>query len=1061
MTQHEYIDDQPTVDVGQRRQVSVLFADMVGYTATVAHLGEEQSLAFVRMVYDTLARVVDEHGGAVRDFAGDSIMALFGIPDALEEPALQAARAGMAIHGAFATASDDIYAEVGVRPVMRVGISSGTVIMAAVQSDDGRTTAVGNTVNLASRIEALASPGRTLICDTTKQLIAWVADLSFSGEHQIKGLLETQKIWEIDAINPRATRFDASVAQGLSSYVGRHAELNIMSDALARSRDATAVIDLVAEPGLGKTRLVFEFLQRIAADQVRVLKGHCFSDRKQVPFLPIIEIVRSAFQIKERDDPVRIAEKLKTGLRKWDSDTDENLALLLNLLGLKPPSGVLDGLDGVLIGLRTRALLPQLLLTRSANQTVVLLIEDSHWIDTASAALLSDIIKRDDLKNLLIIQTHRPEYQPDWLDDPAVTQIALDPLAADDIAHLAQNRLGVTELPAALANQLSDRSGGNPLFGEEILSFLIESGALHVDAGTAHFDADLGSSGLPITMRSLLTARLEQLAPDDRQLLQAASVVGRRFSPGLLAELAQNEDGIDPALERLRAHDVLYRETHSSDYVFKHALLRECVYQSLVTSRRTALHLAVADALARRAANRLQEAAETLAFHYGQTERTDQAFRFSAMAGDKSLGVYSLDEANKYFTSALALYKTDPDCATKEEFTALLSSFALCANISLRVQDVISLADTVRPLLTQVGDNRHHVLFLHHLVSCLVCNGKYHEAALVQKELTQMADRLGDPPSLVYALVNELSVSIYCAPIPNEAFKAKARQVEQYLTRLDDAYIQNFFLATLGWNELTRGRVTEAHAAADRMLAVGEDNNDPRSLGYGTAMKALIAMVTDNHAHALEMAEAGKKASKVEFEWAIAEAARVGAMVPLEQPGAIDMIKEHIRTCDEKGWSLFTLGPATMLGVAYAMDGRIAKGLHQIETQIEKRINEGTQIATDWARLFLCELYLAILTGDGGASLGVLLRNFRSIIWVMLFGEKRLITMIDQIRRNPSFENDGYYIARCDMIMGLLYKSKKQRRLALEYLTRAKVVVETAGKSPMLTRIHDALAELA
>ena len=226
-------------------------------------------------------------------------------------------------------------------------------------------------------------------------------------------------------------------------------------------------------------------------------------------------------------------------------------------------------------------------------------------------------------------------------------------------------------------------------------------------------------------------------------------------------------------------------------------------------------------------------------------------------------------------------------------------------------------------------------------------------------------------------------------------------------------------------------------------------------------MKALSAMVTDNHAHALEMAEAGKKASKVEFEWAIAEAARVGAMVPLEQPGAIDMIKEHIRTCDEKGWSLFTLGPATMLGVAYAMDGRIAKGLHQIETQIEKRINEGTQIATDWARLFLCELYLAILTGDGGASLGVLLRNFRSIIWVMLFGEKRLITMIDQIRRNPSFENDGYYIARCDMLMGLLYKSKKQRRLALEYLTRAKVVVETAGKSPMLTRIHDALAELA
>ncbi|MEL6683185.1 MAG: adenylate/guanylate cyclase domain-containing protein [Pseudomonadota bacterium] len=1055
------LSEKPMDDLVQRRQVSILFADMVGYTETVARLEEEQSVAFVRLVYDTLSRVVTDYGGTVRDFAGDSIMALFGIPDAMEDPALQAARAGMEIHEAFEAASDKIHAEFGVRPVMRVGISSGTVIMAAVQSDNGPTTAVGNTVNLASRIEALAPPGATLICDTTKQLIAWVSDLGFFGDHKIKGLRGKKKIWRINAVHDQASRFDASIAKGLSNYIGREAELARMSDALVRSVQGISVLDVVAEPGLGKTRLVFEFLRRIEGDGVRILKGSCFSDRQQVPYLPIIEIVRKAFQIDENDPPAKVSDKLSRGLKKWGCHSDEDLALLLNLLGLQPASGVIDGLDGVLIGLRTREMLHRLLMTRAVDQQVILLIEDGHWIDTASEAFLQELIKRGTSKNLLIIQTRRPEYLPFWLDHPAVTQIALPPLQAADIATLAQSRLGVDSLPSGLTERLNDLAGGNPLFGEEILSFLLEEGTLRIDAGMAYFDAEFATDGLPITMRSLLTARLEQLQPEDRQLLQVASVVGRRFSPGLLAELVDGAGNINRVLDRLIAQDVLYRETNSSDYAFKHALLRQCVYESLVSSRRSATHLSIADALARRAANRLQEAAETLAFHYGQTDRTDQAFRFSKMAGDKSLGVYSLDEAHTYFTAALKMYQDDPDCATKEEFADFLASFALCSNISLRVREIIDLADTVRPILAQVGDNKHHALFLHHYISCLVCHGKYREAYWIQQDLSAMADRLNDPASQVYALVSALSVSIYHAPISNAEFAAKVEQVETYLAKVDDAYIQNFFLATLGWNELTRGRVARAHATAEQMITLGTENNNPRALGYGKAMKALIAMVTDNHTLALQMAEEAREAAEVRFEWAIAEAARVGAMVPLEKPGAMTVVRQHIKFCEAKGWTLFTFGPATMLGVALAMEGRIAEGIKQIETAIERRSVEGTSVAADWARLFLCELYLAILTGEGGASIQVFIKNFRPILSVMLFGEKRLMTMLDSIRQNPQFDPQGHYIARCDMILGLLYKSKKKKDLAREYLTKAQVVVETAGKSPMLTRINDALLELA
>ncbi|MDX8350568.1 AAA family ATPase [Cognatiyoonia sp. IB215446] len=1055
-----HFDKQPT-DLGERRQVSVLFADMVGYTATVAKLGEEQSVAFVRIVYDMLTRVVVEHGGTVRDFAGDSIMALFGIPDALEDPALRACRAAVAIHAAFADAAADLEAQFGVHPVMRVGISSGDVVMAAVRSADGPATAVGSTVNLASRIEQMASPAGTMICDTTQALVSWVTDLTYFGEEQIKGFADPQKIWVLDAVHARATRFDASIAQGLSNYVGRQDELNAMAHALTQVHDTKQVIDLVAEPGLGKTRLVFEFLRRIGTEEAVVLRGHCFADGQNTPFLPLLEIIRSGFLIRETDEPERIAEKLEAGLKAWDCYGEENHALLLNLLGLKPPAGVLEGLDGVLIGLRTRELLPELLRARCVREKVVLLIEDCHWIDTASEALLRDLVDAPDLRNFLIIQTRRPEYTPPWLDAAVVKTLALQPLGADDIAHLAQYRLGVETLPDALARQLSERAGGNPLFGEEILSFLLEQGALRIDGGAAHFDVSEAGSHLPLTMRSLLTARVAQLQPKDQELLQAASVIGRRFSSGVLSGLVDGPDDIDVALDRLQAQDVLYREAHSPDYIFKHALLRDCVYQSLVATRRSQLHLAVADALAARSANRLQEAAETLAFHYAQTSRNDEAFRYSAMAAEKSLGVYSLDEANGYFTAALALYQSDPTCATDAEFASFLSYFALCANISLRVHQMIALAGDVRPILARIGDNPDHALFLHHYIACLVCNGKYYKAHQIQQELTGMAKRLGDPTSLAYAMVSELSVSIYFAPMDNADFAAKTQEIEANLKRIDDAYIQNFFLATLGWNELTRGRVARAHAAAERMIVAGTANNDPRSLGYGTAMKALTAMVTDNHALALEMAEEARNASKVEFELAIAEAARVAALVPLQKPEAPELVQAHIAACEAKGWTLFTMGPATMLGVAFALKGEITAGLQQIEAAISKRSEEGTQVAADWARLFLCELYLAILTGEGDGSLSVLFRNLRAIIQVRLFGEKRLIRMIEQIRQNPQFDDTGHYIARCDMILGLLYKAKKKPDLARDHLTKAQVIVETSGASPMLTRINDALAELA
>jgi class 3 adenylate cyclase len=1059
MGQAEITGASPPAPLGERRQVSVLFADMVGFTAISEQLGEERTFAFVRMIFDKLAAAVREQGGTVRGFAGDSIMALFGVPDALEDAPLRACRAALSIHAALAESADEIEARFGTRPAMRVGVSSGLAVVAQVGDESAMTTAIGDTVNLASRLQGLAEGGTSLTCDSTRRLVEWLVDMSFAGEHTIKGKTKPQKVWRLESVHKGLTRFDASLGRGLSAYIGRDNELAMLRDALRQARDRLQVIDIVGDPGLGKTRLAFEFRQRLNTDEVRVLTGNCAADGQQIPFLPFLEVMRGAFRIRPEDDPAEITQKLETGLRRLEMHTTENLGLLLNLLGIEPPGGSLAGLDGVLIGLRTRDLLPALIRARSRASPVVLSLEDIHWIDRASQEILGNLIESAQ-PNLLVITTRRPEYVPNWLGRPGVTTLALEPLTASDIRHMLETRLGVASAPDALIAQVTERAEGNPLFGEEILSLLIQRGSLRVTGGEADFDPDAGDIGLPASLQSLLAARADRLPREDRALLQAAAAIGRRFDRNLLALVVETGEDVAGRLEKLHALDIVHREGRSSDYAFKHVLFRDALYQSLLAERRGELHLKIAEGLEKRSEGRLAEVAETLAHHYALTNRNDTAFTYLAMAGAKSLGVYSLDEADRYFASALALFERDPGCASDERLAEMLANYALCSNISLRLKTIIEVTTRFRPNLNRSGDSRHHVLILHHYISSLVWSGRYRDALSVQQELSAMARRLGDPKSMAYALVSELSVSTYCAPISIEAFQARRREAEAALASVDDAYLKNFFPAILAYDEVNRGRITEARAAAERLTVIGVSMNDPRSLGYATALKALIAILSDNYEAGLEIAELGISMSRAPLERATATSARNIALVLLNKPGVLDEVGGYIAKCAENDWTLFRMGPENLWGVALASNGRIQEGLKYIEQTIARREREGYRASADWCRTYLCEVYLNVLSGDGEASLGLFLRNFRALTWVMMFGAKRIVTLIEQVRSNPQFDRNGHYIGRTEMILGLLYKAKKKKALAASHLSEARRIASAFGPSPMLTRIEAALAEL-
>ena len=1032
---------------------------MVGFTETSERLGEEGTFALLQPIYELMAGAVVDQGGMVKDFFGDGLMALFGVPHALEDGPLRACRAGLAIQEGLAAAASALEAKYGVRPQMRIGMNSGLAVVTQIRGESGPATALGDTVNLASRLQALAEPGAIYLSEATHRLVQGLVETTFAGELAVKGKAERQKVYRLQAIRLGATRFDAAVGRGLSAYVGRERELDILDLARAEARGRPRVIDIVAESGMGKSRLLYEFQERIDTTQTPVLKGSCSPDGRRTPFLPFIDVVRGAFQVKAGEVEAEIARKLEFGLHAFGQATAENLGLLLNLLGLKAPEGALAGLDSVLIGLRTRDLLQSLLKVRCRVSPVVLLLEDLHWADSVSQEVLAKLIEGEPELALLVLHTRRPEYEPPWRHNPNVTTLPLDPLPEGDIRRLIRARLGAEVLPAALARHVTEKAGGNALFAEEILSFLTEKDVLRIDNVKVEFD-DAAVGGLPPSVQSLLTARVDRLAPNDRSLLQAAAVIGRRFSAHLLAAVLEDASDVEMRLGAMQPLDLVYPDDQSDSFSFKHALVRDALYQSLLTGPRARLHLKIAEEIERRSGNRLPEVAESLAHHYGQTDRAGKAFAYLAMTGKKSLGVYALDDAANHFAAAIALLDNHPDCASDQQIAGLLIDYALCLHLSARFKSLTEIVTRFMPRLDHLGSDPGCVLVHHHYVGALLWSGRYREAEKARLKLSAMAAGLSDAKSKAYALATTIHTTTVVAPMPVEVFEAVAREARTSASNIDDAYLHCFLRYVVGWEEAHRGRMNKARETAEELMAVGWRMNDPRSMGLGMMLQSWIAQLSGDYPAALDFAESAISAACTPLDRVNAMNSKIAALVLLRRPEGPPTLLDWLQKCEANDWRYLMTAGEAFYGVALVMKGEIGRGIRWLEQAALRRDDEGYRGGGDQDRGFLMEIYLETISSKEKPPMKVLLRNSFTLAAIKLTAQKRIYAQLEQVRQNPRFDPNGHHIARCEMILGLLHKAKRKREPAIRHLNEAKRIVSQFGPSPMLTKIEAALGQL-
>jgi predicted ATPase/class 3 adenylate cyclase len=643
---------------GERKQVTVLFADLKGSMELLADRDPEEARQLLDPVLERMMAAVHRYEGTVNQVMGDGIMALFGAPIAHEDHAVRACYAALAMQQAVGRYAEEVRRQQGLDVLIRVGMNSGEVVVRAIGNDLHMDyTAVGQTTHLAARMEQLARPSTTFITADTLRLVEGLVRVTALGPIPVKGLAEPVEVYELVGASTLRSRFQAGVVRGLTRLVGRDQELAIVQRALAQAGAGRGqVVALVGEAGVGKSRLVYEVVHAPQTQGWRVLESASVSYGKATPYFPVIELLKHYAQVEDSDDVRTRRAKVTGQVLTLDDALQDTLPALLSLLEALPEDSPFRTLDPPQRRQRTLAALKRLLLRETQVQPLLLVFEDLHWIDTETQALLDSLVDSLPTAPLLLLVNYRPEYQHGWGSKTYYTQLRLAPLPPARAETFLQAVLGNDPSLAPLMRLLTERTEGNPLFLEESVRALVETGVLVGAPGAYRLAQALPTIQVPATVQAVLAARIDRLAPEEKRLLQTAAVIGTEVPLPLLHAIAElPEAALYGGLAHLQVAEFLYEARLFPDYeyTFKHALTHEVAYSSLLLERRRVLHARIVVALEELYANRLAEQVHRLAHHALRGEVWDKALAYCRQAGAMALTQSAYHEAAMSFEQAL------------------------------------------------------------------------------------------------------------------------------------------------------------------------------------------------------------------------------------------------------------------------------------------------------------------------------------------------------------------------------------------------------------------------
>ena len=659
---------------GELKHVTVMFCDMEGFTHFTEKLGPEKAYGIMDKIYELLVQKVHDYEGTVNELTGDGIMALFGAPIALEDAPQRAIRSAIAIHRDIAKFSDENRKENEDIPAlkMRVGINSGPVVVGTLGNNlRVEFKAVGDTVNLASRMEGLAEPGATYVTEDTFKLTEGIIRFEALGEKEVKGKKNPVKVFRVIAPSTRRTRFDVSAERGLTPFVGRERELELLLDGFERCKSGRGqAFSIVSEAGLGKSRLLFEFRKAVTGEDMLFLEGRCLPYSKGVSYHPVIDILKASFDINEGDGVSEIKKKVKKGLKILKLDKVSTLPYLLDLFSVKESRIDTIPLSPEARKDRIKETIKRVTLKGSEIRPLVLAFEDLHWADNSSEDVLKHFLGSISGARLLMIFTYRPDFVHTWGAKSYHSQLNLNRLSNRECLAMTSFLLGTEEIDKDLEKLILEKTEGVPFFLEEFIKSLKDLKIIEIKDNKYRVAKDIKETTIPATVQDVIMARIDSLPEGAKDLLQTVSAAGREFTYDLTKKVTNLEEKeLLSRLSILKDSELIYERGiyPQSTYIFKHALTQEVTYKSLLKDTRQKYHRRIAQVLEKNFSNTIESQPELLAHHYMEAGLNEQAIGYWHQAGMRATQRSAHSEAIGHLTTALELLGTLPSTPERSQ----------------------------------------------------------------------------------------------------------------------------------------------------------------------------------------------------------------------------------------------------------------------------------------------------------------------------------------------------------------------------------------------------------
>ena len=1051
--------------VSERKHVTVLFSDLTGYTAISEKLDPEEVKEITSRIFGRIAKVIAKYDGFVEKYAGDAVMAIFGVPQAHEDDPVRAIKAAREIHQVVDGISPEVENRIGQAISMHSGINTGLVVTGEVNMEHGTHGVAGDTINLAARLSSQAKPGEILVNVDTCRQVEGHFECEFHEEATVKGKSEPVEIHKV--LSEREAPVTIRRLSGVrADLVGRSVEMAELTDAVDKLKQGKGrIFSICGAAGTGKSRLVEEFKASLDLEDVQWIESHAYAYSQDIPYFPLVDFLNRLLQIDEKDPPSKVKEKVESGLKSLIGDRDDIIPYVGGLYSLSYPQT--EEVSPEFWKMRLQDAILTILSNVAEQRTTVFFIEDLHWADPSFVELLRRACVENKTPALLLC-AYRPTFslftghQLNSIGENYL-EIRLENLSLSVAQHMLESLLKTESIPTDLKRWVNNKAEGNPFYLEELINSLVESETLTADNGNWKLTRSLTESDIPSSLHGLINGRLDRLEKQTKRILQEASVIGRDFLYEILKRITELEERIDGELYQLERLDLIRARTLQPEieYMFKHALTQEVVYSSLLKKERRGIHEQIALVIEAVFKDRLSEFNETLAYHFARGQSTAKAVEYLVKSGEKCLARYAVEEAHEYFQQAYEILQSKEIFSKADDIILidLLNSWGYSFYYLGEFKNLIDFFKTHLDKAESLEDMAKIGMFYGWLGIAHFMAGLPNDSYGYLRNGLNLGEKADNKKVVGYACA---WLTWTCFEIGKFSEGIGYGERAQKLNDLfpTDQYI--FFKSLSGMCAIYayQGDLSKLFEGSDRLLKYGELYANSRSKVFGHWLGAFGYMFAGDIQSAQKSSE---RAIEVALDPVYAQFPKytLGASYFLSGrlQEAESVLQSAINFYEDRGEGVLKMACQIFLSSTLIAKGKMQQGKKLMEETQKILAKNNRQLLLAISEYIIGEVNAQIATGPKPAF-SIMAKNVGFLLRNKPFAAKKAVEhFCHAIEAFKKFNMKGY-LGLAYLGLGKLYKSTKKVDLAHNYLSDAIGIFQECKAEGFLKQAKETLAEL-